>query len=43
MRVVERGEWVDAATKEVIAVTNGHYKDLLSGKSEAGKLWIPSK
>merc|ERR1719313_2805960 len=29
-----------AATKEVIAETNGHYKKLLSGETDAGKLWI---
>jgi len=32
-----------AATKEVIAETNGFYKKLLSGETDAGKLWIPSK
>ena len=30
-----------AETKAVIAETNGHYKNLLSGKTEAGKLWLP--
>jgi len=30
-----------AKTKEVIKETNEHYKNLLSGKSEAGKLWLP--
>mmetsp|Transcript_21966 Transcript_21966/g.59242 ORF Transcript_21966/g.59242 Transcript_21966/m.59242 type:complete len:282 (+) Transcript_21966:17-862(+) len=29
--------------KEVIAETNGFYKKLLSGETDAGKLWIPSK
>ena len=32
-----------AETKEVIAETNGFYKKLISGETEAGKLWIPSK
>jgi len=30
-----------AQTKEVIAETNGHYKKLLSGETDAGKLWVP--
>ena len=29
------------ACRQVIAETNEHYKNLLSGKSEAGKLWLP--
>jgi len=29
-------------TKEVIEETHGHYKKLLSGESDAGKLWVPS-
>merc|ERR1719191_1046360 len=32
-----------AETKEVIAETNGFYKALLSGATDAGKLWVPSK
>ncbi|KAL1507061.1 hypothetical protein AB1Y20_007923 [Prymnesium parvum] len=32
-----------AAAKEVIAETNEFYQKLLSGKTEAGKLWLPSK
>lgn len=32
-----------AETKKVIAETNGHYKALIEGKTEAGKLWIPGK
>ena len=32
-----------ATTKKVIAETNEHYKNLIEGKTEAGKLWIPSK
>jgi len=32
-----------AKAKEVIAETNGFYKNLLSGEAEAGKLWIPAK
>ena len=32
-----------AQTKEVIAETNGFYKKLLSGETDAGKLWIPGK
>jgi len=31
-----------AETKEVIAETNKHYKNLLEGKTEAGKLWVPA-
>jgi len=30
-----------AETKKVIAETHEHYKALLSGKTEAGKLWVP--
>jgi len=30
-----------AETKEVIAETNKHYKALIEGKSEKGKLWLP--
>ena len=30
-----------AETKEIIAETNGFYKKLLSGETEAGKLWVP--
>merc|ERR1711907_39635 len=30
-------------TKAVIAETNGFYKKLLSGETDAGKLWVPSK
>jgi len=30
-------------TKEVIKETNGFYKKLLSGETDAGKLWIPGK
>ena len=30
-----------AETKAVIAETNGHYKKLLSGETDAGKLWVP--
>jgi len=29
-----------AATKAVIKETNGHYKALIEGKTEAGKLWL---
>merc|ERR1711924_341297 len=32
-----------AETKEVIAETNGFYKKLISGETDAGKLWVPSK
>jgi inorganic pyrophosphatase len=32
-----------AETKAIIAETNGFYKKLLSGETEAGKLWVPSK
>jgi len=32
-----------AETKKVIEETNGHYKKLLAGETDAGKLWIPSK
>ena len=32
-----------AAAKEVIAETNGFYKKLLSGETDAGKLWVPVK
>jgi inorganic pyrophosphatase len=33
---------VDAKqTKEIISECNGHWKDLLSGKAEAGKMWKP--
>jgi len=32
-----------AETKKVIAETNGHYKALIEGKTDAGKLWIPGK
>jgi len=31
-----------AETKEVIKETHGHYKKLLAGETEAGKLWVPS-
>merc|ERR1719261_2138816 len=31
-----------AETKEVIKVTNGHYKALMDGETDAGKLWIPA-
>ena len=30
-----------AETKAVIAETNGFYKSLLEGKTDAGKLWVP--
>merc|ERR1712216_921755 len=30
----------EAETKEVIKVTYGHYTDLMSGKTHAGKLWL---
>ena len=29
-----------AETKEVIKVTNGHYKALMAGETDAGKLWL---
>merc|ERR1711988_1065175 len=32
-----------AAAKEVIAETNGFYKKLLAGETEAGKLWVSVK
>jgi inorganic pyrophosphatase len=32
-----------AETKTVIAETNAQYKKLLSGGTDAGKLWLPSK
>merc|ERR1719316_1872955 len=32
-----------AETKEVIAETHGFYKKLLSGETDAGKLWVPVK
>jgi len=32
-----------AEAKEVIAETNGFYKKLLSGETDAGKLWVPGK
>jgi inorganic pyrophosphatase len=32
-----------AETKEVIKETNGQYLKLLSGETDAGKLWVPSK
>mmetsp|Transcript_72855 Transcript_72855/g.133234 ORF Transcript_72855/g.133234 Transcript_72855/m.133234 type:complete len:304 (-) Transcript_72855:307-1218(-) len=32
-----------AETKKVIEETNGHYKKLLAGETDAGKLWVPSK
>ena len=32
-----------AETKAVIAETNGFYKKLLSGETDAGKLWVPVK
>merc|ERR1711988_512790 len=32
-----------AETKEVIAETHQHYKKLIAGEAEAGKLWIPGK
>jgi len=31
-----------AEAKEVIKETNGFYKNLLEGKTEAGKLWLPN-
>merc|ERR1711871_1816726 len=30
-------------TKEVIAETHEHYKTLIAGKTDAGKLWVPAK
>jgi len=30
-------------TKEVIAETHEHYKNLIAGKTDAGKLWVPAK
>merc|ERR1712083_562523 len=30
-----------AETKKVIEETNGHYKKLLAGETDAGKLWLP--
>ena len=32
-----------AETIEVIKETNGHYKKLISGETDAGKLWVPAK
>jgi inorganic pyrophosphatase len=32
-----------AETKEVIAETHEHYKNLINGKTDAGKLWVPAK
>jgi inorganic pyrophosphatase len=32
-----------AETKEVIKETHGHYLNLLNGKTDAGKLWVPKK
>lgn len=31
------------AAKEIIEETHHHWKDLLSGKAEKGKLWVPSQ
>ena len=28
---------------QVIKETNGHYKKLISGETDAGKLWVPAK
>ena len=32
-----------AETKEVIKETNAQYAKLISGGTDAGKLWLPSK
>ena len=38
-----KGEGDTVERDEVIAETNGFYKKLLAGETDAGKLWIPGK